>query len=387
MITPDQVEDWIREVEERPPSAAAILRAIATRLAELDSWNNELLADNIELRSGARVEDLESRIAALEYQLELIKRQAGAALPGEAPAAESLSLLLFQPRGQVLRLPLAAEALVHGAELARLGEPLDPRLPPPGLLAVGADEELLFVFDTGRTVTLRANDIPPAESALDWRQSRRVDPRPGEELAVVLPITRMALFDACVQVSRRACAKLMLKASFQSFIARSSIGAGVKRRPDKTAGLVFCARDGRLVLASREGFLLSMPAERLPYTVDEILQLGVSDYVVAAFSPATQAHLLVLTNNGKAIHRDLDWLEPAGSFKSRGQPAFSPSRREAGVRVVGAAAVDENDWGVVLNAAGGLCAVSVAELLASGAVSAAEEAGELLAFSRLGAVR
>jgi hypothetical protein len=27
MITPDQVEDWIREVQERPPSAAAILRA------------------------------------------------------------------------------------------------------------------------------------------------------------------------------------------------------------------------------------------------------------------------------------------------------------------------------------------------------------------------
>jgi hypothetical protein len=387
MITPDQVEDWIREVQERPPSAAAILRAIAARLAELDSWNNELLADNIELRSGNRVEDYESRIAALEYQLELIKRQAVGSLPGAAPAPETLSLLLFQPRGQVLRLPLGADALAHGLELARLLEPLDASQPPPGLLAAGADEELLFVFDSGRTVTLRAGEIAAAEPTLDWRQARRVDPRPGEELAAVLPINRLALYDACVQVSRRGCAKLMLKTSFQSFIARSSIGAGVKRRPDKTAALVFCARDGRLVLASREGFLLSLPAERLPYTVDEILQLGVSDYIVAAFSPAAQAHLLVLTNTGKAVHREIDWLEPAGSFKSRGQPAFSASRREDGVRVVGAAAVDETDWGVVLRANGALCAVLVAELLASGAVSGGEEGGELLAFTLLGAVR
>ncbi len=161
---------------------------------------------------------------------------------------------------------------------------------------------------------------------------------------------------------------------------------GVKRRPDKTAGLVLCAREGLLVLASREGFLLSLPAGNLPYTVDEILQLGMSDYIVSAFSPGTQTHLLVITNNGKAIHREMDWLEPAASFKSRGQAAFSASRREAGVRVAGAAAVDEKDWGVVLRADGALCAVSIAELLASGAVSGEDQAGELLAFTLLGAV-
>ncbi len=231
MITPDQIEDWIREVQQRPESAPAILRAIAARLAELDSWNNELLADNIELRSGSRVEDYESRIAALEYQLELIQRQAaGAALPGAAPAVETLSLLLFQPRGQTLRLPLPPDALTHGAELARLTAP-DPQQPPPGLLAVGPHDELLFVFDSGRTTTLQAGAIPAAQPALDWRQAQRVDPRPGEELVAVLPITRLALYEACVQVSRRGCAKLMLKSSFQAFIARSSIGAGRQAPP------------------------------------------------------------------------------------------------------------------------------------------------------------
>jgi len=383
MITPEQVEEWIREAQERPQSAASILRAIAARLEELDRWNNELLADNIELRSGSRVEDYESRIAALEYQLELLKRQAGGATALPAQPAEGLSLLLFEPRGQVLRLPLPPSP-VHGTELARLAG-LDLREPPPGLAVAGPHDELLFVFDSGRTLTRQAGEIPAAPLELDWRQALRVEPRPGEELAAVLPITRLALFDACVQVSRRGCAKLMLKSSFQSFIARNSIGAGVKRRPDRTAGLVFCARDGRLVLASREGYLLCMPAERLPYTVDEIVQLGVSDYVVAAFSPGAQAHLVALTNTGKAIHREMDWLEPAGSFKSRGQPAFSAARREDGVRLVGAAAADEADWGVTLRADGALCAVSMGDLFASGAVAGGDEAGGLLAFALVGA--
>ena len=67
MISSDQIEDWIHEIEERPASAGVILRSIAARLVELDKWNNELLSDNIELRSGNRVEEYEARVAALEH--------------------------------------------------------------------------------------------------------------------------------------------------------------------------------------------------------------------------------------------------------------------------------------------------------------------------------
>ena len=77
MISPDKIEEWIREVEERPSSASLILRYIANRLSELASWNEELLAENIELRSGRKVEEYESRIASLEYQVGLLKRQLG----------------------------------------------------------------------------------------------------------------------------------------------------------------------------------------------------------------------------------------------------------------------------------------------------------------------
>jgi DNA gyrase/topoisomerase IV subunit A len=387
MISPDQVDDWVREVKERPESAPTILHAMATRLSELDSWNAELLADNIALRSGQRVEEYEQRIAALEYQLELLKRQASEGSITTVQAASTpatLSLVFFQERGQALRLPVAWEALAHGSQLARFTTPFDPDQPPPGLVACGPAEELLFIFDSGRTITLAVEELPEAGSTLDWRQGRRVAPRPGEELCAVLPIGRLALYDYCVQVSRRGCAKLMQKSSFQSFIARNSIGAGVKRRPDRTAGLALCARDGQLALATREGYLLAMAVDRLPYTVENVLQLGATDSIVSVFSPERQAHLLVLTNNGKAIHRELSWLEPAASYKSRGQAAFSATRRESGVRVAAAAVVDDQDWGVVLHADGGLTALLMADLLAAGTVGG-ESDSPLIGFVLLGA--
>ncbi len=381
MITSDQIEAWIREIEERPASAAGILRAIAARLAELDAWNEELLADNIALRSGERAEEYEKRIASLEYQLEMLGRQVGQGAPALAAAPEGASLLLFNPRGQVLRLNLQPDALKPAARLAAFTQPLPPDSPPPGLLVTSPHEELLFVFDSGRAITLAAGKIALAEGDLSWQGAYRVDARPGEELAAVLPIARMAMHEACAQVSRRGCVKLMLKASFESFVARGTIGAGVKRKPDRTAALVFCAREGRLALATREGYLLGMDVAKLPFAPEEILQLSVSDHVVAAFSPGSKASILVMTNVGKVLHREAAWLEPAISYKSRGQAVFSPARREAGVRAIGAAAVDEADWSVALRADGALLAFPVEGLLASGAVDADSQAAGLLSFA------
>jgi hypothetical protein len=389
LVTSSQIEDWIREIEERPASAALILRAIAARLIELDKWNEELLVDNIALRSGNRVEAYESRIAALEYQLELLKRHTGAdadvpsaPAPGTAAQLNQTALLLFNPGGQILRLPVPADCPAAGLEMGHFPSPLDPRQPL-GFLSAMNHEELLFVFDSGRTVTLQAGQIALAGADLDWRQSHRVLPRPGEELVVVVPITALALAEYCVQVSRRACAKLMPKASFQGLITRGSIGAGIKRRPDKTALLALCGREDGLVLATREGNLLTMPVSRVPYSVDEVLQLSVSDYVIAGFPFSGTSNLIFVTNNGKIIRRDSAWLEPAGSFKSRGQAVFSPARRDAGIRLVGAAAVQEQDKAAVLRSDGSLWVHPIAPLVSTGAVETGPEPGELLAIAIL----
>ena len=96
-------------------------------------------------------------------------------------------------------------------------------------------EELLFVFDTGRTESLPVTALPVADpERLNWKQAYLVEPHGGEELSAVLPIARMTLADCCVQVSRRGCAKKMMKNAFESHVAKSFIGSGVKGKPDKT---------------------------------------------------------------------------------------------------------------------------------------------------------
>jgi DNA gyrase/topoisomerase IV subunit A len=329
------------------------------------------------------VEEYESRIAALEYQLELLKRRGSSpASGGEGTVAAQPSggcLILFNGGGQILRLPVPADQPESGMLLGRFTAPLDPRLPP-GFLAAANNEELLFVFDSGRTVTLPAGEIAASSAELDWRQAHRVLPRPGEELVAALAINSLALAEYCVQVSRRACAKLMPKASFQALIAKGSIGAGIKRRPDKTALLVLCGREDGLALATREGNLVTLPVSRVPYSVDEVLQLSVSDYVIAGFPFSGKSDLLFVTNAGKTIRRDTSWLEPAGSFKTRGQPVFSSARRDAGVRLAGAVTVQDRGQYAGLHAAGAVWGYPLAALLDSAGIETDSAPGELLAF-------
>src|SRR5215208_7739329 len=73
----NKIDEWMKEAEARPESAVAIVKLIARRLRELTERNEELLAENIALQSGTRVEEYQKRIAHLEYQLELLKRRFG----------------------------------------------------------------------------------------------------------------------------------------------------------------------------------------------------------------------------------------------------------------------------------------------------------------------
>jgi len=134
-------------------------------------------------------------------------------------------------------------------------------------------------------------------------------------------------------------------------------------------------------MVSREGFIFSMQADQLPVAIEEVIHLGISDHIVAAFVAGEKPSLVFITQNGKAVHRNIDWLEPASSFKTKGQPLLSKERREAGVRIVGAAAVDEIDWGILLYSDGVLKAIRLDELLAAGAIQTDQPNASILSFS------
>src|SRR5919109_3975667 len=96
-----KIDEWMKEVEERPESALTIVRLVTRRLRDLTERNEGLLAENIALQNGTRVEEYQKRIAHLEYQLELLKRRFGAdeSLLAELPMASAetttLSLLVY----------------------------------------------------------------------------------------------------------------------------------------------------------------------------------------------------------------------------------------------------------------------------------------------------
>src|SRR5689334_21024252 len=111
-----KIDEWMKEAEARPASAVAIVRLIANRLRELTQRNEELLAENIALQNGTRVEEYQKRIAHLEYQLDLLKRRFGAdesllaELPGSAAKASTLSLLVYNTYGRIFRIEIDREA-------------------------------------------------------------------------------------------------------------------------------------------------------------------------------------------------------------------------------------------------------------------------------------
>jgi hypothetical protein len=388
LISPDKIEEWIREVEERPASAELIIRYIANRLSELANRDEELVAQNIELLNGRKVEEYESRIASLEYQLELLKRQLGGefilptAVPSSTPVQETINLILYNPLGQVLRREMDPTGLVPAQAIARLVGELSPDGIQPSMLVTYSKEELLFIFDSGRTVKHPVNQLPLSdEESLDWQHAFIEEPRIREELAAIQPIAKMPLYEICIQASRRGYVKKIKTSFFSTHLAEDYIGTGVKLPADKTCGLTFANKDDLFVMISQEGYIFSMQAERLPTAIEEVIHLGITDHIVATFVASKKPSILFITQNGKAVHRDTSWLEPANSFKTKGQAILSKERREAGIRIVGAAPVDEADWGVILHADGTIAPHELNDLLATGSVVHGQPVNPIVSFS------
>ncbi len=388
MISPDKIDEWIHEVEERPSSAELIIRYIANRLSELASRDEELVAQNIELLSGRKVEEYESRIASLEYQLELLKRQLGGEvvlpteMPSTKPIQEMINMLLYTPLGQVLRLEMDPTTLAPAQSIAKIMGELAVDGIQPGVLVTSSQEELLLIFDSGRTVRLPVTHLPTSDvERLDWQQAFIEEPRVREELATIQPITKMPLYETCIQASRRGYVKKMKTSFFTAHLEEDYIGSGVKLRADKTCGLTFANQDDLFVMVSQEGYIFSMQAERLPTAIEEVIHLGITDHIVATFVASQKPSVLFITQNGKAVHRDTSWLEPASSFKSKGQAILSKERRQAGIRIVGAAPVEAADWGIFLDMDGTLSAHRLNDLLARGSVVTGQPTAQILSFS------
>jgi DNA gyrase/topoisomerase IV subunit A len=380
VINQDKIDEWIREVEERPISAPIILRYIASRLKDLAAQNEDLRTENYQLRSGNKVDDYESRIANLEYQIALLKRQVSGQM--SEPAAESISVLVYHQEGQALRVEVPVVGMTSNQTAVVFQKALPESVGPIRLLVAGPHEELLFVFDSGRTAAVPVTAIPTvSRDALDWDGAYLQEPVGSEKLAVVVPVARMSLAESIVQSTLRGCVKRMMRTFFESQLAKNYIGTGVKQQPDKACGLTLCGKDELFTMVSREGFLFSMEATRLPFSIEDAMKLRATDYIMSSFSLGSQDAVVIVTHNGKIIHRDFNWVEPAVTFKSRGQALFSQSRRDAGIKVAGAASVHDNDWGAALHQDGRITLHRMSDLFAAGSIPSQEGEAAIVDFA------
>jgi DNA gyrase/topoisomerase IV subunit A len=392
VFTPEKIEEWIKEAEERPSSAALIIQFIANRLRDLNDWNEKLRNENLELRSGQRIEEYERQLAHLEYQLELLKRQISKelvldAIPEVAPklVAEKSNLLIYGPKGRILRLEMTSQDLEDGRLICKIDGIQANGGEPPRILVTASTEELMFIFTSGRIVTMPVTSIPLREqsgSGIAWDTAHLAEePNIGETLACVVPISKMALADYFLQTSRRGYTKKIRKALAPTIMENKYIGTGVKVPGDQTLILTMSQSGQDTVMVSYEGYLQYLPEAMLPYAIVEAMRLGKTDHLVAAFPIAGDRTILVMTQIGKVIHRTVDSLEIATDLHRKGSMLYSTERRGAGVRVVGAAAVNQDDWGLALHQDGQINLHAVSELIGRGSIPADFELVDFTTFS------
>ncbi|MBK9006604.1 MAG: hypothetical protein IPM31_06375 [Anaerolineae bacterium] len=375
MSLSNKIEEWMKEAEARPESAVTIVRLIARRLRELSERDEELLAENIALQNGTRVEEYQKRIAHLEYQLDLIKRRFGVdegalvELPAQPVEAATQNLLIYNAQGRILRLELNSDV----KELGRITSDMSNDHEPPRILAVPSNEEALLLYTSGRVSTYKVSDIPLIKvgGAWEWSQAALPDePRAGELLACITPFSRLPLSDFFLQISRRGCAKKTMTSMAQSILGNHYIGKGAIQKSDQPFDLTLSHKNDRAVFVTYEGKVIAFDVDDLSYATEERVRLAATDYVIASFITRADDSLLFVTQTGKVIHRESKSIETSKSSAAKGQALIPPSRLEQGVRFVGAASVKDSDSIIVLDATGRLQLLEADSMTGSGSISA-----------------
>ena len=371
-----KIDEWMKEAEARPESAVTIVKLVAKRLRELTERNEELLTENIALQNGTRVEEYQKRIAHLEYQLDLLKRRFGAdesllaELPPASIEASTLSLLIYNTYGKIFRIEI-------NSDIQALGHIADETLQnseQPRLLAIPSNEEVLLLFTSGRVSTCAVTSISTVEIGNAWTWDKAAlpdEPRAGEFLACIMPISRLPLSEFFLQVSRRGCVKKTMTSMAQSILGNHYLGKGTLQKSDQPFDITLCQKiDLFFALVTIEGKLLGLDVNELSYSAEERIKLTASDYVIASFMPHVNKSMLFVTQTGKVVQRESSSFELSKSPLAKGQALIPPSRLEQGVRFIGAGSVQDDDQIVVLDSKGNLKVHGVESITGAGSIEA-----------------
>jgi len=370
-----KIDEWMKEAEERPESAITIVRLIARRLRELTERDEELLAENIALQNGTRVEEYQKRIAHLEYQLDLLKRRFNmdesmlSEQAAESVETATLDLLVYNSYGRIFRVEIDSDTQTFG----RITDQMINDREPPRLIGLSSSEEILLLFTSGRVATLKVSNIPSVAIGGKWSWEQAAlpnEPRAGEFLACIMPFAHLPLSDFFLQVSRRGCVKKTMTSMAQSVLSNFYLGKGSIQKSDQPLDVTLSQKKDRLAFVTYEGKLLGLDVDELSYSAEERIRLPATDFVVASFLPQPDQSMLFVTQNGKVIQRESNSLELSKSPLAKGQSLISPARLEQEVRFIGAASVTDEDRIVVLDAKGNLNIHIAGSMTGAGSIEA-----------------
>ena len=348
MIKSSKIQEWINEIEERPMIAPFIVRRLSDRLLELDQLNEELRSENLLLSTGQKTAELERRIAELEYQIELLKRQVH-----EDPAStysDTANLLIYDTEGRILTHQFSPRTILSaGVQLSLQGTKAhrdDVHL----LVAVPQDE-LVMLMHTGRIATMKAKEIVhPASDPLTWEKAFKLDLRSGEKLASVAAITQAPFCEHFIQVTRKGYARSFPQDLFQTFLSRRNLGKGVKSDADQLLCLLLGSAEDILVLVSRGGYISALPVSRLTVGLEEIMRLDMQDYLVAAFIIHPEQLLVIAAEDGELLVQKNPWGDPADA---NGIKRRVLARSKAGsLHLMGAGAAGSGSTAFLLSSSG-----------------------------------
>lgn len=370
----EKIDEWIKEVETRPGSALMILKLVAGRLRDLTERNEELLSENIALQDGSKVEDYQKRIAHLEFQLDLLKRQLGSldTRINETPVeSESWCLLAYNAMGRILRLQIPNEGANQLKSLGKLTGELVVGSEIPRLVALRSNEEILLLFSSGRVSTRAVREIQTVETGgnWDWEQAALPDePHAGELLVSLLPLSRLPVSDYILQISRRGVVKKTLCSLAEKILSSHYLGRGAFQKSDQPLDVCLIGKKTLIVAVTYEGRILKVNADDLSYAAEERIRLNPLDHIIAGFVMEELDTVLCITQTGKVIERESVSIEIAKSGLARGQALIPPSRLEQGTRFIGAMPFRKTDRIVILDADGNLNLINGEDASAAGSL-------------------
>jgi hypothetical protein len=288
-------------------------------------------------------------------------------MPTLAAGSTVISLLVYNTYGRILRVELDSDAQAWG----HLTDETLQTSEQPRLLAVPSNEEVLLLFTSGRVSTCAVSSIATVEAGREWMWNMAAlpdEPRAGEFLACVMPISPLPLSEFFLQVSRRGCVKKTMTSMAQSILSNHYLGKGTLQKSDQPFDVTLCQKKDLFGFVTIEGKLLGLDVNELSYSTEERIKLTASDYVIASFVPQPEEAMLFVTQTGKVIHREYDSLELSKSPLAKGQPLIPPSRLEQGIRFIGAASVRETDRIAALDSTGNLSVHDAGLIIGAGSI-------------------